>query len=86
MLILKILGEVLVDCFRIFVVKIEIGIFKRVEIKDVKKKMFFVVCILMVIFVLLVSLLSIYFEEWSFMEGLYVWFIIFIIIGFGDYV
>lgn len=86
MLALKTSGEVLADCFRILVVKTETGIFKRAETKDVKKKTFFVACTLMVILVLLASLSSIYFEEWSFMEGLYAWFITFTTIGFGDYV
>lgn len=86
MLALKTSGEVLADCFRVLVVKTETGIFKRAETKHVKKKTFFVACTLMVILVLLASLSSTYFEEWSFMEGLYAWFITFTTIGFGDYV
>lgn len=86
MLALKTSGEVLADCFRVLVVKTETGIFKRAETKHVKKKTFFVACTLMVILLLLASLSSTYFEEWSFMEGLYAWFITFTTIGFGDYV
>ena len=86
MLALKTSGEVLADCFRVLVVKTETGIFKRTETKHLKKKTFFVACTLMVILVLLASLSSTYFEGWSFMEGLYAWFITFTTIGFGDYV
>ena len=86
MMALKTSGEVLADCFRVLVVKTEIGIFKRTETMHVKKKTFFVACTLMVILLLLASLSSTYFEEWSFTEGLYAWFITFTTIGFGDYV
>ena len=86
MLALKTSGELLADWFRILVVKMETGIFKRAETEHVKKKTFFVACTLMVILLLLASFSSTYFEGWSFMEGLYAWFITFTTIGFGDYV
>lgn len=86
MLALKTSGEFLAECFRVLVVKAETGIFKRAETKHIKKKTFFVACTLMVILLLLSSLSSTYFEEWTFMEGLYAWFITFTTIGFGDYV
>lgn len=86
MLALKTSGEFLADCFRFLVVKTETVMFKSAEAKHVKKKTFFVACTLMVILLLLASLSSTYFEDWSFMEGLYAWFITFTTIGFGDYV
>ena len=86
MLALKTSGEVLADYIRVLVVKTETGIFKKTETKHVKTKTFSVACTLMVILLLLASLSSTYFEEWSFMEGLYAWFTTFTTIGFGDYV
>ena len=86
MLALKTSGELLATGFRFLVVKTETVMLKRTEPKHVKKKTFFVASAMMIILVILASLASTYFEEWTFMEGLYAWFITVTTIGFGDYV
>lgn len=86
MLALKTSGELLAACFRFLVVKTETVVLKREEPKHVKKKTFSVACTLMVVLIIFSSLSSTYFEHWSFMEGVYAWFITFTTIGFGDYV
>ena len=86
MLALKTSGELLAACFRFLVVKTENVVLKREEPKHVKKKTFSVACTLMVVLIIFSSLSSTFFEGWSFMEGVYAWFITFTTIGFGDYV
>ena len=86
MLALKTAGELLACCIRFAVVKSEAVILKRAEPEHVKKKMFIVASTLLVVLVILGSVASTFLDEWSFFEGLYVWFITFTTIGFGDYV
>lgn len=41
---------------------------------------------LMILFLVLRSLVEIYIEKWTFVRGIYAWFIIISTIGFGDYI
>lgn len=41
---------------------------------------------LMILFLVLRSLEEIYIEKWTFVRGIYAWFIIISTIGFGDYI
>ncbi len=86
MLAFKTSGELLAASFRFLVIKTETVMLKKAEPKHVKKKTFSVATALMVVLVILSALSSTYFEDWTFMEGLYAWFITFTTIGFGDYV
>ncbi|KAL9966747.1 hypothetical protein ACROYT_G024866 [Oculina patagonica] len=86
MLAFKTSGELLAASFRFLVVKTETVMLKKAEPKHVKKKTFSVATALMVVLVILSALSSTYYENWTFMEGLYAWFITFTTIGFGDYV
>ena len=86
MLSFKSAGELLETCIRYLVVKTETVILKRAETKHVKRKTLFVACAVMVFMLIFGSVFSIFFESWSFLEGLYTWFITFTTIGFGDYV
>lgn len=86
MLALKTLGELCATFFTFLVVKTETIMFETAQPKHVKKKTFFVACTLLVVLVILASVFTIYLENWTFMEGLYAWFITFSTIGFGDYV
>ena len=86
MLTLKTTGEVLACCIRFAVVKTEAVIFKKAEPKHLKKKMFIVTSVLLAVLIILASVASTFLDEWTFLEGLYVWFITFTTIGFGDYV
>ena len=86
MLALKAAGELLATVIRFLVVKGEIVLLKRDEPKHVKKKTLFAASTLMVVLIILASVHTIFFESWSFVEGLYVWFTTFTTIGFGDYV
>ena len=86
MLALKTAGELVASCLRFLVIKTETALFKRDEPKHVKKKTFFAACVLMATLHVSVAASATHLEEWSFMEGLYAWFITFTTIGFGDYV
>lgn len=86
MLALKSAGELLACCIRFAVVKTEAVILKKAEPKRVKKKMCIAASTLFVVLFTLVSVASTFLEGWSFLEGLYAWFITFTTIGFGDYV
>ena len=86
MLALKTSGELLAACFSFLVVKVETLMLKREQPKHVKKKTFCVAGTLMVVLNIFSSLSNTYFEDWSFMESVYAWFVSFTTIGFGDYV
>ena len=86
MLALKSAGELLANCITFLVVKTETVLLKKEEPKHVKKKTIFWACTLMVVLLILTSVSSMFLENWSFVEGLYAWFITFTTIGFGDYV
>ena len=86
MLALKTAGELLACCIRFAVVKTEAVILNRAEPKHLKKKMFIVASTLLVVLLILASVASTFLDEWTFLEGLYAWFITFTTIGFGDYV
>lgn len=86
MLALKTAGELLACCIRFAVVKTEAVILKRAEPDHLKKKMFTVTSTLLVVLLILASVASTFLDEWTFLEGLYVWFVTFTTIGFGDYV
>lgn len=45
-----------------------------------------VILFLFMVFLIVVSVLCISDLNWFFVEGIYFWFVIFIIIGFGDYI
>ena len=86
MLALKSTGELLASSISFLVVKTETKLLKKAEAKHVQMKTFFVACLSIVILHVLASVSTIYLEKWSFLEGLYAWFITFTTIGFGDYV
>ena len=86
MLTLKTAGELLATCIRFLVIRIETGVLQRAEPKHIKKKTFLVANTLMVALIILASVASMFLDSWSFVEGVYVWFVTFTTIGFGDYV
>jgi len=86
MLALKTTGELLATSIKYFVLKTETVILKRTEPKHVKKKTFFVATTLMLVLLISTGASAVYLENWTFIEGLYVWFTTFTTIGFGDFV
>ncbi|KAL9966745.1 hypothetical protein ACROYT_G024865 [Oculina patagonica] len=86
MLALKTSGELLATCIRFLIVKTETVLLKRAEPKHVKMKTFLAASTLMVVLNILASVSSTFLESWSFVEGVYAWFITFTTIGFGDFV
>jgi len=86
MLALKTTGELLATTIKFLVLKTETVILKKNEPKHLKKKTFFVACTLMVVLLISTGASAVYFENWTFVEGLYAWFVTFTTIGFGDYV
>ena len=86
LLALKTTGELLATCIKFLVLKTETAILKRTEPKHVKTKTVFVTITLLVFLLISTGASAVYFENWTFIEGLYVWFTTFTTIGFGDYV
>lgn len=83
---MKSAGELWASCFEFVVKKTETILLKRAEPKHVKKKTFFLACTSIVLLLILAAVCTTNLETWTFMEGLYAWFITLTTIGFGDYV
>lgn len=83
---MKTTGELLARIIKFLVIKTETSLLNRPEPKRVKEKVFFVANALIILLLVSGSVSSTYMENWSFLEGLYAWFITFTTIGFGDYV
>lgn len=86
MLALKTLGEVIVSGAQSFVVRIEKRLLKVRDVRRIRQKTFLATCALMILFLLLGSVINLVAEGWSFVEGLYTWFVVLSTIGFGDYI
>ena len=86
MLALKTIGEAIVSGVRSFVVRTEKRLFKKRHQHRIKTKTFIITCLLMIIFLSLGAVVEILVERWTFVEGIYAWFVTFSTIGFGDYV
>ena len=86
MMALKTIGDVIVNGIRSLVLKIERRFFKRRGVHRIKTKTFVGTCLLMIVFILLGTIMEVLAEGWSFVQGVYVWFVTFSTIGFGDYV
>ncbi|XP_020603098.1 uncharacterized protein LOC110042100 [Orbicella faveolata] len=86
MLALKTLGEVIVSGAQSFVVRIEKRLLKVRDVRRIRQKTFLATCALMILFLLLGSVINLVAEGWSFVEGLYTWFVVLSTIGFEDYI
>ena len=86
MLALKTIGEVIVSLVHSLVLRIEKRLFKTRHVHKIRMKTFLVTCVLMILFLLLGTVIQVTAEGWSFVEGIYTWFVILATIGFGDYI
>ena len=86
MLALKTLGEVIVKGVQSCIVRIEKRLLKARDVRRIRQKTFLATCVLMILFLLLGSIINLVAEGWSFVEGLYTWFVVLSTIGFGDYI
>ncbi|XP_078377556.1 uncharacterized protein LOC144660710 [Oculina patagonica] len=86
MLALKTLGEVIVSGIQSLVLRIEKRSLKTKQVRKIRQKTFVGTCVLMILFLLLGSVINVLAEGWSFVEGIYVWFVVLSTIGFGDYI
>ena len=86
MLFMKTAGELLACLISFLVIKTESKLLKREEPQHVKKKTFLVSFTVTIVLLTMSSVSTIFLENWSFIEGLYAWFVTFTTIGFGDYV
>lgn len=86
MLALKTLGELTVSGVGSLVLRIEKRLLKVKDARRIRQKTFLATCVLMVLFLLLGTVINIVAEGWSFVEGLYTWFIVMSTIGLGDYI
>lgn len=74
------------NCIRFLVIKGETGLLKRATPHHIKRKVCEVANALIALIIVLLSVCSIFVENWSFLEGLYAWCITLTTIGFGDYI
>lgn len=86
MLALKTFGEIVASGVLSVVLRIEKSSFKTTHVDNIRMKTFLGTCLLMILFLLLGAVIEVLAEGWSFVEGIYVWFIVFSTIGFGDYI
>ena len=86
MLALKAIGESIVNGIRYLVLKIEKRVLHRRRVRRIKVKTFTGTCLLMMMFILSGTVMEVLAEDWSFVQGVYVWFVTFSTIGFGDHI
>lgn len=86
MLTLKTLGEVVSKIVYKFVNLVETRILHRKRPRKVKIKTFFTTVALTILTICAGGLTQVYVEDWTFVEGVYVWFATLSTIGYGDYV
>lgn len=83
---LKSVGEVIAKFANTIVAVIENKILKKAEPKQVKTKSAVILFSFMVLLIVVNSLLVMSFQGWTFVQGVYFWFVTLSTIGFGDYV
>lgn len=59
---------------------------RKDTIEFLKVKLMFSVFFLLVLLLVVMAVVSIFWEKWSFGKGIYVWFVTFTTIGFGDFI
>ena len=86
LLALKSAGELIKDGLSKLIRNIETRLLKREEVTNCKKKCVAASFLLTVTMMCIGAGLTVFTEKWSFLEGVYFWFVSFSTIGFGDYV
>lgn len=86
MLALKAIGEAIVNGIRYLVLKIEKRVLHRRRVRRIRVKAFIGTCLVMITFILSGTVMEVLAEDWSFVQGVYVWFVTFSTIGFGDHI
>ena len=86
MLTLKSVGELIAKWVSAVVKKFEKKILKKAEPKQVQTKTAVMLIVLMVISMVANGFWTMSVLDWTFVEGLYFWFVTMSTIGFGDYV
>ena len=86
LLTLKSIGELIAKWVNTIVTKFERKFLKRSQPKHMQTKTAVVLFSVMVLSIVTGGLLLMRLPNWSFVEGVYFWFVTFTTIGFGDYV
>ncbi|XP_078359127.1 potassium channel subfamily K member 15-like [Oculina patagonica] len=86
LLALKSVGELIAKLVNGIVITFERKILKRAEPKQVETKSAVILFLLMVLLIVVNGLLAMEQKDWTFVEGVYFWFVTLSTIGFGDYV
>ena len=86
LLTLKSAGELIAELANTIVTRFEKKILKREEPKQVKTKSAVILFSFMVLLIVVNGLLSTLLQSWTFVQGVYCWFVTLSTIGFGDYV
>ena len=79
-------GDKLKHAIRLSITSFERKILKRNQHQNIQRKSLIAVFVITVVFLCSISAISATVENWDFSLALYVWFVTFTTIGFGDYV
>ena len=86
MLMLKSVGELIAKLVNTIVTKFEKKVLKKAEPKQVETKSAVILFLVMVLLIAINGLFTMEFKDWTFVQGVYFWFVTMSTIGFGDYV
>jgi len=86
MLFLKTSGELILICLKKGMISFEKRVLKRQNPQTSFKKIITILIICKIVLIVIFSGLEMVVEDWSFLDGVYCWFVTLTTIGFGDYV
>lgn len=86
LLMLKSIGELISRSVETIVTKVEKRLQKREEPKHVKTKSAIILFSIMIMILLSYTIMLNIVISWTYVEGIYFWFVTFTTIGFGDYI
>ena len=83
---LKSVGDLIAKLFNTIVTQFENKVLKKVEPQHVETKSAVILFLLMVLLMVINSLVTMEFKDWTFVQGVYFSFVTLSTIGFGDYI
>ena len=79
-------GELIAKLVNTIVTKFEKKVLKKAQPNQVETKSAVILFLLMVLMIAINGLFTMEFKDWTFVQGVYFWFVTMSTIGFGDYV
>ena len=85
MLALKSVGDLIAAGFLTMIRRVEKRLWKTAQPKHAEIKCTFVTFVSMIVFIIIGAEIQVHAEDWTFVEGIYMWFITFTTVGYGDF-